>query len=100
MPHPELPGVENEKRIKPLTDAAEEYRRVMRLRMKWGRAEKVEKDKIIELMQKHKLETYHDGDLSVVLTTSESIKVRTAEDDKPEEEEKNGNGKSGDDNKE
>lgn len=65
-----------------LTDQAKRYKDLQLKRLAAGREEKVEKDKLIDMMHVHKLEVYNDPDEDVLISleSEETLKVKIGKD--------------------
>mgnify|MGYP001598549647 CR=1 FL=1 len=72
------------KAIPELTKVAEEYEHARDARIKKLRTELELKEKLLELMHKHKQTVYRDGDLIVLTDTVEKVKVKRESDEEEE----------------
>lgn len=63
-----LPGVTDGKIIKEVSDAAEEYENLRDKRMKLTEEESEANDRLVKVMNKHKLKAYRDGNYHPPLT--------------------------------
>ncbi len=79
-----LPGMEDEV-FPEVTEAAEKYVKVRDERMALTKKEVDLRDSLGALMEEHKLEEYHDDELTVTLTTNKKVKVKVKGDDPSEE---------------
>jgi len=78
-----LPGMER-KTIAELDTAAEHYQSMKKTRMKWTEKEDEAKQKLIELMVKHQIESYKDESVNpplVIVVVEGKTNVKVYEDD-------------------
>jgi hypothetical protein len=81
----ELPGVDLEKN-EAVEAAAEEYAAARDERMRIGLDEVRLKGELLDLMHKHGLDGYKRNDISIVLETSEKVKVKIKKSDDESDE--------------
>lgn len=82
----EIPGTERVKN-KAIAEAADTYRKARDRRVRATRPEVEAKQSLIDLMHKHGLAVYNDGEIIVeIIPTKEKVKVRDAEEEEPDDE--------------
>ena len=81
-----LEGMELPDAIPEITAAAEAYVEIRDARLLALREETVKKEELLDLMHKHELLTYRDGDMVVTIEPKEKIKVKVGDGEEEEGE--------------